>query len=478
MKNQNLTNQTKKNITMINNIVSISKEIKVWSLAAMSLLMLQGANAQTATATATGTGTASNSTPIEITNKKPKLNRWAIGLRFNHLYDLRFTAYDQLGNGFAGEDLEGLKGSKTKFDFALGADLTYFFSPLVSMDLAYDFGNMTGANQIDYYESKVNFLNLGLNYDLKTSYGKSPYRWVPYLRGSIGRGSYDTERKFIEDDGTFSESNGTCFTTGMGAGLRYHINKNWHLNLQSEFYVVYSDNWDGYNYGSGKDHMMKTVLAVRYSFGKNEHQDRVLAWQGSAGGKDYDEVIKSLNDSLAAERAKFTQVNSDIQNLQTSLTKDSDGDGVPDIKDHCPTEAYKTKDGCPEQVLVQTPGSSSPTPSPAVKTIRQLLQLEMNQIYFGVNSSELNAESIDILNRASKTLKDNKDIKINILGSADNTGSDDWNMKLSELRANKVAEYLKQNGIESNRVIIKALGKRGSDKGSNQMNRKVQFIIE
>ena len=472
MKNQNLTNQTKKKITMINNIVSISKGIKVWSLAAMSLLMLPGAYAQTATAT----GSATNSTPIELTNKKPKLNRWAIGLRFNHLYDLRFTAYDQLGNGFAGGDLEGLKGSKTKFDYALGADLTYFFSPLVSIDLAYDFGNMTGANQIDYYESKVSFWNLGLNYDLKTTYGKKPYRWVPYLRGSIGRGSYDTERKFIEDNGTFSKSNGTCFTTGMGAGLRYHINKNWHVNLQSEFYVVYTDNWDGYNYGSGKDHMLKTVLGLRYSFGKNEHQDRVLAWQGSSGGKDYDEVIKSLNDSLAAERAKMAQVNNDILNLQASLTKDSDGDGIPDIKDHCPTEAAKTKDGCPEQVLVQMPGST--TPSPAVKSIRQVLQLEMNQIYFGVNSTELNAESIDILNRAIKTLKENKDIKINILGSADNTGTDDWNMKLSEQRANKVAEYLKQNGIESNRVIIKALGKRGSDKGSNQMNRLVQFIVE
>ena len=81
--------------------------------------------------------------------KTAKLNKLGFGLRLNHLYDIQFTAYDKLANGSTGEDVSGLNGAKTNFDLAFGADVIYFFSPLVSADLAFDMGTMTGANTIN-----------------------------------------------------------------------------------------------------------------------------------------------------------------------------------------------------------------------------------------------------------------------------------------------------------------------------------------
>jgi OmpA-OmpF porin, OOP family len=416
----------------------------------------------------------------KVESQKPKANNWALGARISHLYDLKFTAYDLLNNGFAGEDLSGLNGNKTKFDIGLGLDVVYFWTPVISIDASFDFGKMTGANEVDYYNSNVNFLSLGANFDLKTKYRKEPYKWVPYVRASIGRGAYDTERKFIVDDGTFQKESGSKLTTGLGAGLRYHFNDNLHLVLQSEFIVVATDAWDGYNYGSGKDHMIKSTLGIRYTFGKNPHTDRGLAWQGGNGGKNYDKELAALQDSLLTERRKVAQAYRDIASINEKLSIDTDGDGVPDIKDHCPDVAAKTKDGCPEEIQnIQAPSSSvNNKPISNKPTMETVDKTDMTfTIYFDINSSELEKDDKLILQNAVKFLKENPEILASVVGYADNSGSDKTNYDLSLKRAQIVNSYLVKEGIDKERLQVVAFGKQPKQ-DLDQLNRKVEIVIE
>lgn len=421
------------------------------------------------------------------TNSKPKLNKFGLGIKLNHLYDVKFTAYDKLSTGYLGEDASGLNGSKTKFDLAFGFDLIYFISPLVSIDASYDMGTMTAANKLNYYESDVDFLALGVNFDLKGRNKRKPHKLVPFLRASIASANYETKLKFIEDDKIFNTEKGTAMQVGLGLGLRYHLNKNWHINLQSEFVTTYTDAWDGYNYGSGKDHMAKTSVGLRYTFGKNPHQDMAAAWQFGGGNgsfidNNYDKEIAKLHDTISLEKQKLIAANNDILELRNLITKDTDGDGVPDIKDYCPNEAANTKDGCPIGTT-PIPVASSVTPTnnnvntASIKEIAQILQLELNKIYFELNSKTINTDSKKILNKSITVMKKYPNLKINVLGYADYIGNNVSNLALSEERAKAVADYLTKNGIEASRVNIKPMGTQSKLPRNNYLNRRVEFEI-
>ena len=236
------------------------RQVFVLSLIVVLLINLKPVNAQ-------------SKSPESTISERTKLKRIALGLRVSNLYDIKYTAYDNIPGGFAANDPYGLHGAKTKFDMAAGMDFSYFYSPLISVDFSYDQGKMTGANLTEYYKSNVSIMGLGANIAMRLKQDKKRIL-VPYIRASISQGEYDAQRMFIKDDVTFSRTKGKAILIGFGAGLRYHINKYVHLNLMSEYVTIYTDAWDGYDYGSGKDQLLKTSLGIRISIGRGNHADQ------------------------------------------------------------------------------------------------------------------------------------------------------------------------------------------------------------
>ncbi len=82
----------------------------------------------------------------------------------------------------------------------------------------------------------------------------------------------------------------------------------------------------------------------------------------------------------------------------------------------------------------------------------------LNKIYFENGKTNLNTNSSSDLNKLTQFLKDNPNIKLEISGHTDNSGSLKLNNSLSLIRALSVIEYLVQNGIEKNRLIAKGYG--------------------
>jgi outer membrane protein OmpA-like peptidoglycan-associated protein len=67
-------------------------------------------------------------------------------------------------------------------------------------------------------------------------------------------------------------------------------------------------------------------------------------------------------------------------------------------------------------------------------------------------------------------------------GHTDNTGSADFNQKLSEQRANGVRQYLVEQGIGAPRISAQGLGQTQprvpNDSAANrQLNRRVELVI-
>ena len=85
-------------------------------------------------------------------------------------------------------------------------------------------------------------------------------------------------------------------------------------------------------------------------------------------------------------------------------------------------------------------------------------QLLLTNVFYEVDSWQINEESFSELNNVVKLLTENKDIVMEIGGHTDSTGSGEYNMTLSEKRALSVVNYLISKGINSDRLQHKGYG--------------------
>ena len=103
-------------------------------------------------------------------------------------------------------------------------------------------------------------------------------------------------------------------------------------------------------------------------------------------------------------------------------------------------------------------------------------------IQFALNSSELSETSKTNLTELAETLKKYDDTNILIEGHTDVTGTREYNMTLSEKRAESVSDYLKDLGVAGKRITTEGYGPdqpvadNDSDYG-RQQNRRVEVAI-
>jgi len=146
------------------------------------------------------------------------------------------------------------------------------------------------------------------------------------------------------------------------------------------------------------------------------------------------------------------------------LAVDSDGDGVTDDLDRCPdTPKGVTVDakGCP----LDSDGDGVPdyldkcpnTPKGATVDARGCWTYAAVVMY-DINSAQIKSEAHPMLDEAVSILKKNPEIKVEIDGHTDNTGSAVYNMNLSERRAKAVMKYFVDKGVEAQRLTTKGFG--------------------
>jgi outer membrane protein OmpA-like peptidoglycan-associated protein/tetratricopeptide (TPR) repeat protein len=106
----------------------------------------------------------------------------------------------------------------------------------------------------------------------------------------------------------------------------------------------------------------------------------------------------------------------------------------------------------------------------------------LNNILFELGKSVLSAVSYTELNRLVTVLQDNPQMKIEISGHTDNTGSQVINAKLSNDRAKAVVYYLVKKGIDLGRLTYKGYGSEqpiadNATAAGKAKNRRVEFKI-
>lgn len=82
----------------------------------------------------------------------------------------------------------------------------------------------------------------------------------------------------------------------------------------------------------------------------------------------------------------------------------------------------------------------------------------LTNVFYEVDRWELKKESMSELDNLTDLLKFNNDFIVEIGGYTDSTGTDDYNLGLSEKRALSVVKYLIESGISSDRLQYKGYG--------------------
>ena len=115
-------------------------------------------------------------------------------------------------------------------------------------------------------------------------------------------------------------------------------------------------------------------------------------------------------------------------------------------------------------------------------------RFRVSNVYYDYDLATLRPESVASLDSLVNFMRDNPSLSVEIYSFADAKGTDAYNKKLSERRAQSVKDYLVNNGIEGERMIVKGLGETnpaapnttagGADNPiGRQLNRRTEFRI-
>ena len=122
-----------------------------------------------------------------------------------------------------------------------------------------------------------------------------------------------------------------------------------------------------------------------------------------------------------------------------------------------------------------------------VALVKKEFKIVLPEVYFEFNKSDIKPESYSVLDGGAETIKivfaGNVGVKIEVQGHTDSKGSDEYNLNLSNRRANSVKDYLVINhGLNPDRLLARGYGEsrpvasNDTDAGRAR-NRRVEFVV-
>ena len=104
---------------------------------------------------------------------------------------------------------------------------------------------------------------------------------------------------------------------------------------------------------------------------------------------------------------------------------------------------------------------------------KQMILGYFDPIYFSFDSMAVDATQRPILLNAVTYLKDNPGYEILIKGRCDWYGTEEYNLALGDLRANSIALYMEDQGIQSERIHTVSVGSLEAQIGLSKSNAKI-----
>ncbi|MCX6171173.1 MAG: OmpA family protein [Ignavibacteriales bacterium] len=254
----------------------------------------------------------------------------------------------------------------------------------------------------------------------------------PYLFVGAGAGL-----RTIKNNATKTlDENETVLAFNIGTGVEVGLDSDWKIMAEFGYHVTNNSEFDGaIGAGeiNGRDSYFGLSLGLNYLFEKGEPSKYCQLYSG---------ITQEYKDMT------------DYNKIESMIVK------------HIPKEVVK-------EVVVEKPAK-------ATSMMEKWVLIGVN---FDFNKSKLLPESYPILYDAAKTLLRNPDMKVEIQGYTDNIGSESYNIKLGQRRADVVKDYLVSKGIAANRINAISFGEGGpvadnKTADGRAMNRRIEFKVQ
>ena len=134
-------------------------------------------------------------------------------------------------------------------------------------------------------------------------------------------------------------------------------------------------------------------------------------------------------------------------------------------------------------VCEEAPPPVPPAPPSAPPPAKAEPLVTLHGPQFDFNKATLKPGGKKMVDEAVTVMKDKPSMKVSVEGHTDSIGSDAYNQKLSERRAQAVRDYMVSQGIDAARISVKGWGKTkpiasNKTEAGRAENRRVEIIPE
>ncbi len=340
----------------------------------------------------------------------------------------------------------------------------YEFTPMVGGVIPE--GNLDLENQLTYGGS------FGINLDSSKIFDQVELGFLRSSSVDYDNSNLDTDfnRYFVNLVKDYKLNNKTSLYTLVGVGYEDMSNEQFD-NKSSGFF----------NYGVGLKYKLKDNLFLKGDIRhmvKFSHSDNNLLYtvgigipfgavaQPEAPKKVVLPPKDSDGDGVIDSKDRCPHTKPGVKVDKNGCELDSDGDGVLDSHDKCPNTpagVMVDRNGCPldsdHDGVIDSLDKCPNTPM-GVKVNKDGCPLEITlRLNFDTNEAVIKPEYDQKLQEYAKYLtKMQNEYKIEVKGYTDSTGSEDYNKKLSKMRAIAVRTRLIQLGVNPDRIIAKGYG--------------------
>lgn len=125
--------------------------------------------------------------------------------------------------------------------------------------------------------------------------------------------------------------------------------------------------------------------------------------------------------------------------------------------------------------VATTAAPSATTAAPAADVADTLANAV---VYFGSDSAAIGPQAEATIDAVADVMQSNPAVHVSVNGNTDVNGSDEYNLALSQLRADGVRDALIQRGIDPGRITTSYVGKTRPAADDDALNRRVEFSLE
>jgi len=270
-------------------------------------------------------------------------------------------------------------------------------------------------------------------------------------------------------DNNFNQTHSDVdFTGSIAAGIDYKVAPHWLLrgSTQIGFPVFVSGTLFPVN---GRGTNFSTTLGLVFEWGHSPIAEAMVVAEPAPLDTDGDGVLDSSDDCPTVKGVRENN----------GCPSDKDKDGVIDALDDCPVVAgLKELKGCPPPVVAEAVVAPAAPAAPAASREVNLDSLFDAVVYFRTDKSWIGPINARKLDRIISLLSEYPQVNVKLQGHTDYRQTEQYNEGLAQRRVESVRRYLMKRGVSADRFKGEAFSELvPASKTDLQLNRRVEVHI-